>query len=132
MLLKIQKYRLTQYFWLLIAFHFINLSIDIEYDNRSFSTIGLNEQESIVELLLEKVIGFDDIIPENDHDDDMDDFKPNKVQLSYQELPILNIDLNFTKVKNIKKHFNRLDCNKIPDPDYKINTPPPEYFSTIS
>ncbi len=126
MLLKIQKYRLTRYIWLLIAFHFINLSIDVEYDNRSFSTIGLNEQESIVELVLEKIIGLDNIIPEQEHDDDTDDFRPTKIELAHFKKTVITIDIKEDKLIELNKTFNNYLAQFVAPIDYKINTPPPE------
>ena len=57
-----------KFLWIFMAFYFLNCSVDAP-DFQIFSqqeNLKLNDQESIVELLIEKVLGFENAISEQD------------------------------------------------------------------
>lgn len=54
--------------WGFMALYLLNISVDTPYllQNEEVKHLAYNDQESIIEVLCEKVLGFEDAIPEND------------------------------------------------------------------
>lgn len=68
---KIRNTRFTGILWGLLALYFLNISIDV---TNSFTydipeNLSYNKQESIIEVLVEKVFGFENAIAEYDEQD---------------------------------------------------------------
>lgn len=63
--------KLLHFFWGLLALFMLNISIDSPDDNtRSGSEdLSFNEQESIIEYVLEEMMGIEDAIPESEDND---------------------------------------------------------------
>jgi hypothetical protein len=110
----------------LLAFHIFNLSVDTKDVEPDYvpEDLSINDQETIVELILEKIIGIDDAIQEQDEPDQEDggvlDFK--KINLiSYLNpkiiIPVYN---NF----NSKKVFERTSFHE--SPTFETLFPPPQ------
>jgi hypothetical protein len=51
-----------------MAFYLLNISVDTPYlfQNDEVKHLTYNDQESIIEVLFEKVLGFEDVIPETE------------------------------------------------------------------
>ncbi|TQI69482.1 hypothetical protein JM79_0362 [Gramella sp. Hel_I_59] len=61
----------SRYLWLLLVIYFVNISVDaVNPDSNIFpENIPYNEQESIAEILVEKILGFENAIAESeDHE----------------------------------------------------------------
>lgn len=97
--------------WALMAFHLFNISIDTP-DHLSFTNNKVsirNDQESFTELILEKLCGFEDLVPEaSDTEGDEHNMKKsfsldNYIipQLENHILPQLNFELNKTLINSL-------------------------------
>ena len=66
MMRKIRNSALTRFFCGVLGFYFLNLSVDNAYPSPGQipEFISFNDQESIIEILVEQVIGFEDYFTE--------------------------------------------------------------------
>ncbi len=59
-----------RYFSLIIGLVILNISVDSPDFNKKFpEDLNLNDQESIVEIVIEKILGFENAIPEYEDSD---------------------------------------------------------------
>lgn len=96
---KIYQNKSLKYLWLLLTFLFFNYSIDIpDSESEKYKEdLSYNDIESFTEFFIEKILDYENAVPESD-DDDSDDFS----------LKIKKIDLQIVELKPIlekKKHF---------------------------
>lgn len=118
--------RFLNHFWFFMAVYFLNISIDYndikaDYD---LKTISFNEQESIIELLIEKALGFENAILENESEEsEQDSFKKN---FSLDKFILSNpfeIKNNLLLVLEKEKNHHKCDCYKT---TLEIHSPPPK------
>jgi len=68
---KLNTLKPLKFFWILMAFYLLNCSVDttpLFVETRQAQTIGQNDQESIIEIITEQILGFENAIPESlDH-----------------------------------------------------------------
>lgn len=64
-------HKVLRFFWLIMALHILNCSIDAPDGLPSFKAedLSINEMESISEVVLEKCFGFEKAVPEHDEND---------------------------------------------------------------
>lgn len=69
---QIREHFLLRYFWMFMALHVINCSIDLAdpLPQSIAEDLSVNEMESIVEVVLEKALGLENAIVEADDYDD--------------------------------------------------------------
>jgi hypothetical protein len=109
----------------LVALHMINLSIDTR-DARPWDVpedLSINDQETIIEFILETVLGFDNIIAEHDDPDQDNDSSMgvSKVQLFVTEK--INLFIADVELKSRKTTYNNFYYSQfIGDP----TSPPPK------
>jgi hypothetical protein len=98
------------HFWFFMAFYFLNISIDYQdiKANYDLKETSFNEQESIIELVVEKALGFGNVISEDEADDSD---KNNTLKNNF--------------ILNTKKVINYHKCNSYKT-SLAINSPPPE------
>ena len=77
-----------KFLWLIMALHIFNCSVDMPDLNPEYipEDLSINDIESIVELVLEEILGFENAIKEYDDQDSNDGsvFSPDKsIDLSY-------------------------------------------------
>ena len=112
----------------MIAFYLLNGSVDAPdfFPDYLPEDLTYNEQESIIEIVLEKILGFQDAIPEYDDNDSEKNSTIKKVltkdiyivqQLTFQSLPV---------AENTK--INRAGTNTLnrSNPYLEVYSPPPE------
>lgn len=107
-----------------MALHFINISIDAP-DVAQVENLNYNEQESIVEFVLEKVLHIENAVPEYDDDDHKKSTLKKKAGLS---------DFNFTitsylfeRVSSGETRGLSFYSHKITSPHQDIPVPPPKF-----
>lgn len=68
----LRKHTALRIFWLLMALHILDFSVDSPdlYPDCIAEDLSINDMESIVEIVLEKVFKLDNAIPEYDEYDD--------------------------------------------------------------
>lgn len=120
--------RIRKYFWGFMCFYMLNLSVDAPdpIQHNSTQDLSFNDQESIIELLVEKVLGFESAIVEFD-DNDTSHEQRQKKNLS---LDFFVLDNLFSKIEHnfaLKSNQHALAIAE----DFKIRysevySPPPE------
>jgi hypothetical protein len=74
--MKIHKHHiLIRLFCILMAFHIFNMSVDTRDANPDSEPedLSYNDMESVVEIVIEKVLGYDNAIAEHDEEDEDSD-----------------------------------------------------------
>ena len=88
--------------------------------------LTINDQESIVELILEKVMGIDNAIEEHDEPDE-DESQSTQLSKDFKLYPT-HYCTNFNSVRTYTKVFNKAayGCNDLPQYFHEITPPPPK------
>lgn len=128
MLQEIKKQRGITLLWMLLAFHLLNCSVSVSLAFPATTTqpIYFNNQESIIELVVETMLGFEDAIPENNYNIP-EEHAINVVSFAMEVWDISQIfpDVYNAAVKDLKAMpfpAVRFDTN----PYLKISSPPPD------
>lgn len=112
--------------WLFMAAYLLNISVDAPDISAKKEDLRFNDQESIVEIVVEKCLGFDNIIAEQDDTDSNEQSQAKKsFSLDYFVLPKLISNSKPTYFELKKRHSfwkteipDQLFCNEF--------NPPPE------
>lgn len=128
MILSIRNSRTFRLFWFLLAVHFLNISVDSEDIRPDYTAedLSINDQESVVEIVLEQFLDIENAIAEHDESDtegqnnkkggfNFELFSGNNLSKSYAN------DLETKSAKQIlsgSKH-------RINSGFHRIDTPPP-------
>lgn len=123
--MKNSKY--LRYFWGFMACYLLNLSIDTVNPKPSFiqEDLSFNEQESILELVVEKVLGFDDAFKECNDLDTEDHPKKSSTKLDFTVHQYTASDFNESVVTCREQIF----CDKnsfLVKGFLKLDLPPPK------
>lgn len=126
MLSRIRNSVFTKILWGIIGLYLLNISIDPADPNPEHipEDLTFNDQESIIEIVLEKVLGYEDAIKEyDDYDTEDHNTKTNvKIDLATHYIVDNNLNQSFVEIKkhkfpeyktNLTKGFQKLD---IPPP----------------
>lgn len=112
--MQLQTFRNTtfvSYFWGFMAMYFLNICVDASdiHHNAIPEDLSYNEQESIIELVVEKVFDLGDIFQEQD-DEDPEDY--GKKGVAKIDLSLPNNDLSTVRfgsfphlAKNFELHY---------------------------
>lgn len=78
MLKKIRNNTFSRFLWGFMGIYLLNISVDTSdpTPNHVPENLSFNDQESILEILIEKVLGFEDAFKEYD-DNDAEDYNSN-------------------------------------------------------
>jgi len=128
MLMQIKNSKYLKLFWGFMALYIFNICVDApdSLPNNIPEDLSFNDQESIIEILIEKVLGFEEAIPEYDDNDTenqttLENHKTvDSFILSYFDLNPLN---NFC---NEQRQNILLDFEFIRNHYLEIYSPPPE------
>jgi len=123
---RIRNSVFTKILWGIIGLYLLNISIDPADPNPEHipEDLTFNDQESIIEIVLEKVLGYEDAIKEyDDYDTEDHNTKTNvKIDLATHYIVDNNLNQSFVEIKkhkfpeyktNLTKGFQKLD---IPPP----------------
>ena len=71
MICGIRDSRKLRIFWLLLAVHFLNISVDSQDIRPDYTAedLSINDQESVMEIVLEQVLEIENAVPEHDESD---------------------------------------------------------------
>ncbi|WP_163417169.1 hypothetical protein [Flagellimonas sp. HSM57] len=107
--------------------YLLNISVDTADPNPEHipEDLTINDQESIIEIAIEKILGFEDAIPEYDDPDHEDHNKKSNVKI--------DLTVQYAANSNDSQSFFETRRQKHPDFEsvltggfYQINTPPPK------
>lgn len=110
----------------LLAFYILNLSVDSPdtHNYRLSDNLLINDQESILEILIEKVFKFDNAIVEYDEDDTEASFKKDKNNIDFYILHLKHsAHIEIDRYDN--NNFSSVN-RKIRNVYFKIPSPPPD------
>ncbi|WP_299097071.1 hypothetical protein [Winogradskyella sp.] len=127
MLSRIRNSVFTKILWGIIGLYLLNISIDPADPNPEHipEDLTFNDQESIIEIVLEKVLGYEDAIKEYDDYDTEDHNTKTNVKIDLATHYIVNNNLNQSFVE-IKKHkFPEYKTN-LTKGFQKLDIPPPK------
>ena len=117
---------ISRIFCILMAIHIFNLSVDTKdvAPDCIAEDLSINDQETVVEIVLEKVLGIDNAIAEQDEPDQEDggalDFK--KVNLISHHSHRLFFEPQFFQKKSKINYLASFHQS----PTYDVFSPPPE------
>ena len=112
--------------WALMGAHFLNISIDTADPNPESipEDLTINDQESIIELIVEKVLGFENAIEEyDDYDAEDHTKKVAKIDLITPGLEKQSNAIPITFIKKKEYPFHKLHLK---DAFLHLDTPPPK------
>jgi len=128
MLNSIRQNKKLRFFCAFLAMYLLNCSVDTSDFNSNFEieNLSINDQESIIELIVEKVLGYQNAIPEiDDCDSDSHTILKKTVSLDFFTLPFFNINISQAESKSEAK--NTCFTNSSSLKTYlEIHSPPPE------
>ena len=128
MICRLQNNKLLNFFWVLLALFLLNTSIDMADEQPSNITedLSFNEQESILEYVLEEIIGIEDAIPESE-DNDPSQNTTIKKTTGFDQFIVSSIITHKESYPVYRKAAHRpQEIFFIPGSYIKIITPPPE------
>ena len=128
MIKQIRHSLLTQYFWGFMSLYLLNCFVDSldAQPNHFPEDLTYNDMESIIEIVVEKALGFENAIPEyDDNDTNQNSHLKSNFFTDFFVIPIigLSIDKNYMCLKKEKLVFQN---PILLTPYFKIHIPPPE------
>lgn len=117
----------TKFLWGLMGLYLLNISVDTADPNPEHipEDLSINDQESIIEIVLEKVLGYEDAIKEYDDHDTEDHNKKTNVKIDLTNHYIAEIVLNQESIITTRQNFpdhNTFLANGF----LKLDIPPPK------
>lgn len=112
-------------FWGLMGLYLLNISVDAPEAEEFIKQNIFNEQESIVEIVVEQMLGYEDAISEHDEkkSEDHNQKKNSKLDIDIQYFSNAFFHSNFTfKITN---HFSNFSY-RLSSGFHKQITPPPK------
>lgn len=119
--------RIQKALCLFMACYFINSIVDAPNLNLYTSAVYFNEQETIIELVVEKVMDFGDVIPETNDTDNQEQTSLKKLKLEVY-FPTLKLVFLQPLYNCNTKTFCHSDLF-IENPFHSIFSPPPELIA---
>lgn len=118
----------SRFLWGFLSLYFLNISVDpsdITPSSRS-EDLSINEQESVIELVVESFMGYEDAIEEQD-DNDVEEhtkfnLKKDYLKIFYVKEESLQATINLSKATYASTFEQEASCHK------KIDSPPPQYL----
>ena len=114
-------------FWVLMAGYLLNISVDIADDTPQgvSENLLINEQESLIELVLEQVLGCENAIPEHDGPGADDQHEKNGSKSLIFPMPVIAIELVFFKLF-LRTSYLIIDQLVHPKEFVELDSPPPK------
>ncbi|MDR6968243.1 hypothetical protein J2X31_002260 [Flavobacterium arsenatis] len=111
-----------------LALYILNCSIDTSdlYRNGAKKNLSINHQESVAELIIEKVLGFENAIPEMDDSDAENHSTLKKTSIAdFFILPNCALELKNFQVASTSKNIGFSKSSRL-QTYFEIHSPPPE------
>lgn len=127
MICHIRNSIFTQLFWGLMGFYLLNISVDTVDPKPEYipEDLSINDQESILEIIVEKVLGYENAIKEYDDHDSEDHNKKKETKT--------DLLIHFPKTYNLFNHLNKRKIlypnqeNQLLNAFKEIDSPPPKF-----
>lgn len=110
-----------------MGLYMLNISVDTTdpYPDHIQENLSFNDQESIVEIVIEKFLGYEDAIPEYDDCDTRDHIKKPIFKIEFVPLKEVAVNTKSTLCGATKQRFPNYDGFLL-NGFLKIDVPPPK------
>lgn len=127
MIQQLRNSIVVKFLWGAMGLYLLNISVDAADAKPAHipEDLSFNDQESIVEILIEKILGYEDAFKEYDDHDPKDHNGKTKVQIDLIPQPIVNSFLNGTFIETTKRKFP-LYTTSLTTGHQQLYTPPPK------
>ncbi|SNR63121.1 hypothetical protein SAMN04488009_2847 [Maribacter sedimenticola] len=127
MLSQIRNSVFSKILWSLIGLHLLNISVDNADPNPEYipEDLSFNDQESIIEIVIEKVLGYEDAIKEYDDQDTEDHNKKTSIKIDLTTHSMVVNTINPLLLKAARQKFPEYTTN-LTTGFYKLDIPPPK------
>ena len=127
MISQVRNSVISKILWGLIGLYMLNISVDTNdpSPNHFPEDLSINDQESIIEIIVEQVLGYEDAIKEYDDNDSEDFNKKTNLKVEFIVQYIVDSSIKESIIKTTKQKFP--DYNTyLPISFQKLDTPPPK------
>ena len=127
MLSQIRNSVFSKILWGLMGLYLLNISVDTADPNPEHipENLSINDQESIVEIVVEKILGYENAIEEYDDHDTEDHNKKSNVKIDLTTHSLVDNALNQSLIESTRHKF--LDYNTyLTNGFQKLGIPPPK------
>jgi hypothetical protein len=124
---QIRNSLFTKIFWGIIGLFLLNISVDTEDPNSEHipEDLSINDQESIVEIVLEQILGYEDAFKEYDDHDTENHNKNSNIKINLFNSLTTDYIIKQLFIETKKQKF--LDYNTLLTNGFqKLDTPPPK------
>lgn len=120
--------KIIRLFWFVLGLYFLNISVDATdslYAEKK-ENLAINNQESIIEIVIEKVFGFDNAIAEFDDNDNSQNSIFKKIKSLDYIIQYQNSTCFLIPLISCSKEADKLTIQHISNPFLEIISPPPK------
>lgn len=127
MLNQIKNSVFTKIFWGLIGLYLLNISVDTADSNPEYipEDLSINDQESVVEIVVEKILGYENAIKEYDDNDTEDHNKHKNIKIDLLVHIIQADEIKQSLIDERKKLYPDFEA-RLSKGFNKIDSPPPK------
>tara|TARA_R110002049_G_scaffold288330_2_gene470693 strand:- start:5289 stop:5624 length:336 start_codon:yes stop_codon:yes gene_type:complete len=111
-----------------MALFLLNISVDTadSHPEHIPEDLSINDQESIIEIVFEKVLGYENSFKEYDDHDREDHNKKSNLKIDLTIYYLSNIE-NDNLLMDLSKQFFSQQNNFVTKGFYNLDTPPPKF-----
>ena len=123
-----RKHTGIRIFWGLIALYMLNICVDSPdlFPNQP-ENLNINDQESVIELVVEQVLDLGDVIPEYD-DNDTEEHTSSKTSVNLDHFIVDKASIAFQQNLSLLKNQNTLFAlANFCTLSLEVDAPPPRY-----
>lgn len=127
MLSQIRNSVFTKILWGLMGLYLLNISVDTADPNPGHipEDLSINDQESIIEIVVEKILGYENAIKEYDDNDTEEHNNKTNVKIDLTNHYITEIDLNKQSIITTRQNFPDLNTF-LANSFQRLDIPPPK------
>lgn len=128
MLNAIRNKRGLRLFCAFMALYLLNCSVDTSDIRPDYvpEDLSFNDQENLIEIIIEKVLGFENAIPENeDVDSENNSIFKKIISVTFYVLPNFEVNTNDEIYESNSDNISYNEANVL-KPYFEIHSPPPE------
>ena len=116
-----------RYLWGFMALYLLNISVDTvdAYPSCATEDLSFNDQESIVEIVVEKVLGFENAIEEHDDPDTENHTKKNNFKIDFVPIGLYEPENKKFNTAILKQKYSHQNSGLLSGYN-QLSTPPPE------
>ncbi len=128
MICRIRNSVCARVLWGVLLLHLINISVNVSNINQPFipEDLTINNQESIIEIVVEQVLGYEDAFKEYDDNDSEDHTKKTNIKpdiIAYSTIPT---DISRKFFNGLNQKFPGYNNGFLRNGFLKLDNPPPE------